>query len=178
TKAGPAGQAVHPVRACRPARACEPAGQVTRAVQRSRQAQGPRARQVPRHLARHGRGGKQVGGPEAQLRGGAMTARRLLLGIAVAACALAASAGAARGDFRDGTIFSDTATNGRLDVGPLFVFRSPANANNTVFVMTVSPFTGVLTPATFVKGARYHIAIDTTGHLVEDSGRRAPFGRP
>jgi hypothetical protein len=107
-----------------------------------------------------------------------MTARRLLLAIAVAAWALALSAGAADADFRDGTIFSDTATNGRLDVGPLYVFRSPANANNTVFVMTVSPFTGVLTPATFVKGARYDIAIDTTGDLVEDMVLRTTFGPP
>ncbi len=107
-----------------------------------------------------------------------MTARRLMLGIAVAVCALASSFGAANADFRDGTIFSDTAANGRLDVGPLYVFRSPANANNTVFTMTVSPFTGVLTPTTFVKGARYDIAIDTTGDLVEDMVLRTTFGSP
>jgi len=107
-----------------------------------------------------------------------MTARRLALGIAVAASALATSAGAAHADFRDGTIFVDTAANGRLDVGPLFVFRSPANANNTVFVMTASPFTGVLTPAVFVKGARYDIAIDGSGDLVEDMVLRTTFGPP
>jgi hypothetical protein len=107
-----------------------------------------------------------------------MTGRRLLLGLAVAASALAAGAGAAQADFRDGTIFSDTAANGRLDVGPLFVFRSPANANNTVFVMTASPFTGVLTPAAFVKGARYDILIDSTGDLVEDMVLRTTFGPP
>jgi hypothetical protein len=107
-----------------------------------------------------------------------MTARRLLLGTAIAACALAAGAGAAQADFRDGTIFPDTAANGRLDVGPLFVFRSPANANNTVFVMTVSPFTGALTPASFVKGARYDIAIDGSGDLVADMVLRTTFGPP
>ena len=107
-----------------------------------------------------------------------MIASRLLLGTAVAACALALTAGAAQADFRDGTIFPDTATSGRLDVGPLFVFRSPANANNTVLAMTVSPFTGVLTPATFVKGARYDIAIDGTGDLVADMVLRTTFGPP
>ena len=101
--------------------------------------------------------------------------RRSLLAIATAACALAAAAPAAA-DFRDGTLFPDTATNGRLDVGPLFVFRSPSNANNTVFTMTVSPFTGVLTPPRFVKGARYDIAIDTTGDAVEDMVLRTTFG--
>lgn len=107
-----------------------------------------------------------------------MTARRLLLGTAIAACALAVGAGAAQADFRDGTIFPNTAANGRLDVGPLFVFRSPANANNTVFVMTVSPFTGALTPAAFVKGARYDIAIDGSGDLVADRVLRMTFGPP
>jgi hypothetical protein len=106
-----------------------------------------------------------------------MIARRLLLGIAVSSCVLA-SIGVAQADFRDGTNFSDTATNGRLDLGPLYVFRSPANANNTVFVMTVSPFTGVLTPTTFVKGARYDLVIDTSGDLVPDMVLRTTFGPP
>jgi hypothetical protein len=104
--------------------------------------------------------------------------RRSLLAIATAACTLAAGAAPAAADFRDGTLFPDTAANGRLDVGPLFVFRSPSNANNTVFTMTVSPFTGVLTPTTFVKGARYDIAIDTTGDAVEDMVLRTTFGPP
>ena len=107
-----------------------------------------------------------------------MNPRSLLLGIALVACSLTASAGTAQADFRDGTIFSNTAAHGRLDVGPLFVFRSPANANNTVFVMTVSPFTSVLTPTTFVKGARYDIAIDTSGDAVEDMVLRTTFGPP
>jgi hypothetical protein len=107
-----------------------------------------------------------------------MIARRLLLGIAVGSCVLATSIGVAQADFRDGANFSDTATNGRLDLGPLYVFRSPANANNTVFVMTVSPFSGVLTPTTFVKGARYDFVIDTSGDLVPDIVLRATFGPP
>jgi hypothetical protein len=104
--------------------------------------------------------------------------RRLLLGIAVAVGAVGAFPVTAVADFRDGPAFADTAANGRLDLGPLFVFRSPANANNTVFVMTVSPFTGVLTPTTFVKGARYDIAIDTGGDLVPDMVLRTTFGPP
>ena len=104
-----------------------------------------------------------------------MTAPRVIV---LAALALALGTGAARADFRDGTIFPDTAANGRLDAGPLYVFRSPANANNTVFIMTVSPFTGVLTPTTFVKGARYDIAIDTSGDMVEDMVLRTTFGAP
>lgn len=107
-----------------------------------------------------------------------MRVRRPLLVLAVAACALLSSAGVARADFRDGPIFADTAANGRLDVGPVYVFRSPSNANNTVFVMTVSPFTGVLTPATFAKGARYDIDIDGSGDMVADMVLRTTFGPP
>jgi hypothetical protein len=107
-----------------------------------------------------------------------MTAKRTLLGITAALCSLTAGAGDAQADFRDGPIFADTAAHGRLDLGPLYVFRSPANANNTVFILTVSPFTDALTPATFVKGARYDIAIDTTGDGVEDMVLRTTFGPP
>jgi hypothetical protein len=107
-----------------------------------------------------------------------MRARQLLLTIVASACTLAASAGVAQADFRDGTVFPDTAANGRLDLGPLFAFRSPANANNTVLTMTVSPFTGALTPPIFVKGARYDIAIDRTGDYVEDMVLRTTFGAP
>ena len=107
-----------------------------------------------------------------------MTVKRQLLAVVASVCVLAATAGAAQADFRDGTIFPDTAANGRLDAGPVFVFRSPANANNTVFVLPASPFTGVLTPTTFVKGARYDIAIDRTGDAVEDMVLRTTFGPP
>jgi Domain of unknown function (DUF4331) len=105
---------------------------------------------------------------------------KLLVLVAVAAWVyvLASGASPARADFRDGTVFADTAASGRLDLGPLYVFRSPANASNTVLTMTVSPFTGVLTPPTFVQGARYDIAIDRTGDYVEDMVLRVTFGPP
>jgi len=103
---------------------------------------------------------------------------RRVLAAALVLALVGALAGVAHADFRGGTIFSDTAANGRLDLGPLYVFRSPSNANNTVFIMTVSPFTGVLTPTTFVKGARYDIAIDSTGNMVEDMVLRTTFGPP
>src|SRR4051812_38073273 len=105
-----------------------------------------------------------------------MKLRSLVTTIAMVAAAFGAQT--ARADFRDGTVFPDTAAQGRLDLGPLYVFRSPANANNTVFVLTVSPFTGVLTPASFVQGARYDIAIDKSGDFVEDIVFRTTFGPP
>src|SRR3954452_22676532 len=74
--------------------------------------------------------------------------RRLLMILAVALL-LATLATSVLADSRDGPIFEDTATNGRQDVGDLYVFRSPSNANNTVLIATISPFAGNVTPVTF-----------------------------
>jgi hypothetical protein len=101
--------------------------------------------------------------------------RRATLVVLVLLAALAGVAPAAA-DFRDGPVFADTAANGRLDVGDLYVFRSPANANDTVFAMTVSPFAGNVTSSAFVKGARYDIAIDKSGDFVSDMVLRTTFG--
>src|SRR3954469_16777303 len=98
--------------------------------------------------------------------------RRLATTIAAAALAVLPAA-AARADFRDGPVFADTAANGALDVGPLYVFRSPANANNTVLIMTVSPFAGNVTPGTFVRGAKYDIKVDAGPDAKEDLTLRA-----
>jgi hypothetical protein len=85
---------------------------------------------------------------------------------------------AAQGDSRDGPIFEDTAANGRLDIGPVYVFRSPSNANNTVLIMTAGPFAGNLTPSSFVRGAKYDIKIDAGPDARENLTLRTTFGPP
>jgi hypothetical protein len=104
--------------------------------------------------------------------------RRVTLIVAIALFAALAAAATAPADFRDGPVFADSAANGRLDVGDLYVFRSPSNANNTVLAMTVSPFAGNLTSPAFVSGARYDVAIDKTGDFVADMVLRTTFGAP
>src|SRR5262249_5434518 len=65
-------------------------------------------------------------------------------------------------DHRDGPIFGPpgiTITNSRRDINDVYVFRSPANANNTVLIMTVSPFAGGTTPAWFDHTVAYDLRI-------------------
>src|SRR5437762_12192369 len=64
------------------------------------------------------------------------------------------------------------------DLESLYVFRSPANANNTVLILTASPFAGVQTPATFDTSASFDFKIDTTGDFKEDITYSATFGAP
>jgi hypothetical protein len=95
--------------------------------------------------------------------------------------ALSLGAGpASAGDHLDGPIFADTAANGRRDVTGLYVFRSPADANNTVFVFTVAPFAGNLIPAPFDPALYYDIRISTTAVRVptDDITFRVSFGPP
>jgi len=98
--------------------------------------------------------------------------------VLVVAVLLAALATSALADSRDGPTFVDTAANGRQDVGELYVFRSPANANNTVFIATISPFAGVVTPAAFDETLFFDIRIDTSGDGIEDLTFRANFSAP
>jgi hypothetical protein len=100
---------------------------------------------------------------------------------ALAALALGPVAPAAA-DHRDGPAFASPSEASRLDIGDLYVFRSLANASNTVLILTVSPFAGTQTPSAFRPNARFEFKLDTTGDAVgavrEDVTLRARFGAP
>ncbi len=81
-------------------------------------------------------------------------------------------------DHRDGPLFPNTAVNGRFDINDVYIFQSPTNTNNTVIAVTISPFTGVLTPATFDVENTLDIKVDTTGDAKEDFTFRVTFGEP
>src|SRR5262249_4345894 len=81
-------------------------------------------------------------------------------------------------DHRDGPIFPNTAVNGQQDINDIYVFRSPANANNTVFVFTFQPFPGNVSPATVDPGTIFDLKVDTHGDFVEDLTFRTPSGQP
>src|SRR5439155_162172 len=83
---------------------------------------------------------------------------------------------AADADHRDGPILVNTATQGTHDINDIYVFRSPANANNTVFFLSFQPFPGNLTPRSVDPTQQYDIKIDTTGDAVEDTTFRLTFG--
>jgi hypothetical protein len=81
-------------------------------------------------------------------------------------------------DHRDGPIFVNTKANGRADINDVYVFQSPANANNTVLIMTESPGPGPETPPTFDPTVTFAIKVDNTGDAVEDITFSVTFGLP
>jgi len=100
-----------------------------------------------------------------------------ILSAAFVALLLTAS-GARAADHRDGTIFGNTFANGTLDINDLYVFRSPTNANNTVLILTVSAFTGAVTPPVFRAGSFYEVKVDSDGDAKEELTFRVTFGIP
>ncbi|HEV3078296.1 MAG TPA: DUF4331 family protein, partial [Gemmataceae bacterium] len=110
--------------------------------------------------------------------------KRFLAGLALLAALAALSVFMGLGeaaDHRDGPIFGPpgtTSANGRADINDVYVFQSPANGANTVLILDVSPFPGVLTPTTFEQGLFFDLKIDNTGDAAEDITLRVNFGAP
>jgi hypothetical protein len=102
--------------------------------------------------------------------------RALSLGILSAGIAAALIATAA--DHRDGPIFPNTATSGFQDINDVYIFQAPGNINNTVLILTVQPFPGNLSPATFDTRMTFDLKVDNTGDAVEDMTFRVTFGPP
>jgi streptogramin lyase len=86
-------------------------------------------------------------------------------------------------DHRDGPINGPpgiTITNSRRDINDIFVFQSPANPANTVFNMTVSPFSTATTPNTFDPTLLYDFRVANRDLLntTDDIVFRVTFGPP
>jgi hypothetical protein len=91
----------------------------------------------------------------------------LLLAVALAVAGAGLARWARAADHRDSTILT---ANPARDIADIYSFRSPANPNNLVLVMTVS---GLIPPAeastTFLDpGVLYQWKIDNSGDAVED----------
>ena len=65
--------------------------------------------------------------------------------------------------------------NGQVDVNDLFAFQSPANADNTVLILTVNPGAGVLSPTDFGNNVAYQFQVDNTGDAIADITYEATF---
>lgn len=63
-------------------------------------------------------------------------------------------------------------------INDLYVFRSPSNAANTVFIMTFQPFPGALTPDTADPNLTYEIHLDVTGDAQNDLVFQVNYGTP
>ncbi|APZ94684.1 DUF4331 family protein [Fuerstiella marisgermanici] len=68
--------------------------------------------------------------------------------------------------------------DGRLDINDLYAFQSPANASNTVLIMTVNPLAGVLSDTTFNSRGTYEFHVDNNGDAVSDLTFNVYFSRP
>src|SRR5215207_7721401 len=91
----------------------------------------------------------------------------LLLAVALAASGAGLTRWVRAADHRDSTILT---ANPARDIADIYSFRSPANPNNLVLVMTLS---GLIPPAeastTFLDpGVLYQWKIDNDGDAVED----------
>jgi len=80
-------------------------------------------------------------------------------------------------DQRDDPFLSNF-THGALDLGDLYVFRSPANANNTVLIMTLGSFAGVKSKPVFKPKVDYEFRIDIDLDGATDIIFRFVFGDP
>jgi hypothetical protein len=82
------------------------------------------------------------------------------------------------GDRQDSPDLDFTALVGQRDLAGLYVFRSPTNANNTVFVLLAGPHAQLLTRPFFDPKASYEFKIDSTEDFKPDLTFRARFSAP
>ena len=102
-----------------------------------------------------------------------MTKRRAIgATVAAAAFAVLLVRGADHGDAPGVRI------NTRLDINDVYAFQSPANAANTVLIMTVSPLAGITGATTFHPQGKYIFKVDTDGEAVEDVSFVITFSNP
>jgi hypothetical protein len=99
----------------------------------------------------------------------------LLLGLAFV---IAASVPASADDREDSFDLFNGYLVGNVDLAGLYVFRSPANANNTVLVLLAGPYAQVVSSPFFDPKARYEFKIDSTEDFKPDLTFRIRFGPP
>ncbi len=70
---------------------------------------------------------------------------------------------------------SDLSSFNDAELENLYVFRSPTNANNTVFTLTSNALAGIATPTTFDPTRVYALNVDRSGDALEDFRLLAKF---
>ena len=94
--------------------------------------------------------------------------RRLLVPLSATLLVLAFVVAALPGGAADHLEAPAVQADGRTDINDVYAFQSPADADNTVLVMTVNPVAGVLSPTTFHPTASYDFLVDNDGDARED----------
>jgi hypothetical protein len=91
---------------------------------------------------------------------------------------LGASVAALADDRQDSPDLQNTLFVGQVDLAGLYVFRSPTNANNTVFILLAGPHVQFISRPFFDSKARYEFKIDSTDDFKADLTFRVRFGPP
>ena len=99
---------------------------------------------------------------------------RLLPALGTAAVLMAA-AGLHAADHRDAPALMDSMESGPADINDLYAFQSPQTPANTVLIVTVNPFAGILSPTQFGSGISYDIEVDQDGDAAADLVYRTRF---
>jgi len=81
-------------------------------------------------------------------------------------------------DRQDSPDLQNGFVTGQVDLAGLYVFRSPTNLNNTVFILLAGPHAQVITRPYFDPKARYEIKIDNSHDFKPDLTFRVRFGPP
>jgi hypothetical protein len=68
------------------------------------------------------------------------------------------------------------AQDGRIDINDVYLFQSPTNPANSVYIMTINPAAGILSPTSFHPKADYVFNIDNDGNNVADVKYLIQFG--
>jgi hypothetical protein len=112
-----------------------------------------------------------------------MSDRRFLMAALIAALALCPALLARAADHLDAPVLRQPNVGDR-DINDVYVFQSPANPNNSVLVMTVNPFSGMVNPfgtmsgGTFGPNVDYQFLVDNNGDAAPDVTYNATFTAP
>jgi hypothetical protein len=112
-----------------------------------------------------------------------MSDRRFLMTALIAALALCPALRAWAADHLDAPVLRQPNVGDR-DINDVYVFQSPANPSNSVLVMTVNPFSGMVNPAgtmsggTFGPSVEYQLLVDNNGDAAPDVTYNATFTAP
>jgi hypothetical protein len=112
-----------------------------------------------------------------------MLNRRFLLKPLITALALCTAVWVQAADHLDAPLLRAPNVGDR-DINDVYVFQSPANPNNSVLVMTVNPFSGMVNPfgtmsgKTFGANVDYQLLVDNNGDALPDVTYTATFTAP
>jgi Domain of unknown function (DUF4331)/PEP-CTERM motif len=112
-----------------------------------------------------------------------MSDRRYCMRLTIAALALGAVTPVRAADHLDAPQLRAPGVGDR-DINDVYVFQSPVNPSNSVLVLTVNPFSGMVNPngtmsgTTFGSSVEYQVLVDNNGDALPDVTYNTTFSAP